>query len=357
LLTFIKNESKSNGELQQTHVISLFSLVGMSMTFVMGVISLFNSNYVLTITLFVSSIIYCLAYVALKKYNKLNLSSFIIIYSLYILMFYLVFTGGVEQTGPLWIFIVAPVSVYVLGLSYGLVNLLFFISVVAIIMFSPIEMPQYATYSTEFKVRLILSFLTTTFLSALYEYSRMLSYNSALKLGKKYQQLALSDPLTTLANRRNALTILQQEKSRVSRNNESLSVLLCDLDHFKMVNDKYGHNCGDIVLTELAQVFKQSVRQQDCVARWGGEEFLFILPQTSAEQAFIIAEKIRTNVQHHKVLFHKQEISLTISMGISQLTDNQTIDELINNADRYLYQAKKNGRNQVYPQQTTSIDL
>ncbi|MGX9463543.1 GGDEF domain-containing protein [Shewanella sp. A14] len=355
MLAFIKNEGKSNGELQQTHVISLFSLVGMTMTFIMGTISLFNQDQPLTVILFIACIIYCLAYIALSKYKKLKLSSYITIYSLYLLMFYLVYAGGVEQTGPLWIFIVAPVSVYVLGLSYGLANLLFFLAVVTLIMFFPTDIIQHAAYSTEFRIRLILSFLTTSFLSALYEYSRMLSYNSALELSQKYQQLALSDPLTKLANRRNALTVLQQEKSRTSRNDDPLSVLLCDLDHFKMVNDKYGHNCGDMILTELAQIFKQSVRQQDCVARWGGEEFLFILPQTSAEHAFIIAEKIRMNVQKHKVNFLKQEVSVTISIGISQLTDDQNIDELINIADRYLYQAKKNGRNQVYPQQTGPI--
>ncbi|WP_137226393.1 GGDEF domain-containing protein [Shewanella sp. MEBiC00475] len=350
MLTFMNNEAENNADQQQTRVISLFSLVGMSMTFMMGFISLFNSNHELTITLFFASMIYCFAYISLKKYHTLKLSSYITIYSLYLLMFYLVFTGGVEQTGPLWIFIVAPVSVYILGLTSGLINLAFFLTVIAIIIFLPTDSIPHVTYSMEFKLRLILSFLTTTFLSALYEYLRMISFKSALELGKKYQQLALSDPLTKLANRRNALTILQQEKSRTSRNDDPLSILLCDLDHFKMVNDKYGHNCGDMVLTELAQVFTKSVRQQDCVARWGGEEFLFILPQTSAEQAFVIAEKIRINVQRHSVYCHEQDISLTISIGISQLTDNQTIDEMINNADRYLYQAKKNGRNQVYPQ-------
>ncbi|MCT8985802.1 GGDEF domain-containing protein [Shewanella phaeophyticola] len=243
----------------------------------------------------------------------------------------------------------APVSVYVLGLRNGLINLLIFLTVICIIIFLPQHIIQHAQYSNSYTLRLILSFLTMSFLSALYEYSRMQSYKNALELSRQYQDLAMRDPLTKLANRRNAATILEQEKSRLQRNNEPLSVLLCDLDHFKLVNDKYGHNGGDMVLTELSTLFKEQVRQQDCVARWGGEEFLIILPQTSAEQANIIAEKIRSSVEQHTVNFLSQQINVTISIGISQLSEDQSIDELINTADKCLYQAKTLGRNRVHP--------
>jgi len=354
LLEFIKNRLKNNGELQQVRVIALFSLVGFLITFMMGLINIWGDNHTLTLSLFLMSLIYLMAFLSVKK-NNLTLSAKISIYSLFSMMFYLVFTGGSAQTGPLWIFIVAPVSVYVLGLKQGLINLTIFLSLVCGIMFFPQDIIQHAQYTAEFKLRLILSFITMTFLSGLYEYSRMLSYQNALELSHKYQRLAMSDPLTKLANRRSALAVLQQEKSRFPRNNEPLSVLLCDLDHFKIINDKHGHNCGDMVLKALSQVFIDNVRQQDCVARWGGEEFLFILPQTSAAQAAIIAEKIRASVQDHTLECLKQQINVTISIGVSQLTQDQSIDELINNADKCLYQAKTLGRNRVYPSFETII--
>ena len=348
MLATIKNQGKSNDNLQQARVLKLFSLVGASITGCMGLLSLLTNNNTLAVILLVACTIYLIAFFSLKKFN-VKVSAIIIIYSLYLLMFYLVFSGGVAQTGPLWIFIVAPVSVYVLGFRLGLINLAIFLGIICIIMFLPQHLVEHTAYTPEFKLRLILSFLTMTFLSALYEYSSMQFYRNVLELSTKYQQLAMSDPLTKLANRRNASAVLQQEKSRIDRNHEPLSVLLCDLDHFKSVNDKYGHNAGDMVLMELAKVFTDNVRHQDCVARWGGEEFLVILPQTSAEQAGIIAEKIRLSVQNHTIHFLKHQIQVTISIGISQLTEDETIDELINNADKCLYQAKTLGRNRVHP--------
>lgn len=348
MLASINDQSKSNGNLLHARVIKLFSLVGASITGVMCLLSLLGNNNTLTLILLVACSTYLIALFSLKKFN-IKVSAIIIIYSLYLLMFYLVFSGGVAQTGPLWIFIVAPVSVYVLGFRLGLINLAIFLCIVCIIMFLPQHLVAHEAYTPEFKLRLILSFLTMTFLSALYEYSSMQFYRNVLELSAKYQQLAMSDPLTKLANRRNASAVLQQEKARIDRNHEPLSVLLCDLDHFKSVNDKYGHNAGDMVLMELAKVFTDNVRHQDCVARWGGEEFLVILPQTSAEQAGIIAEKILLSVQNHTTHFLKHQIQVTISIGISQLTEDETIDELINNADKCLYQAKTLGRNRVHP--------
>jgi len=336
-------------EFKQPHVVSLFALVGFAITAIMGSIALFNQNYTLAGTLFFASFFYFCGYYAYKKFSNKRISSSIILYSLYILMLYLVFTGGVAQTGPLWVFIVAPVSVFIHGLKRGLFDIVIFVALMTIIMFVPTDFIAHAVYSTEFKLRLIYSFLTVTFLSALYEYSRQKSYNHALELSRKYQQLAHSDPLTKLSNRRDALSILKQEKARISRSQEPMSIILCDVDHFKKINDRYGHNAGDAVLIDLAKTFTHHIREQDCVARWGGEEFLFILPQTQAMNAKILAEKIQEKLQKHLVIYDGNEIKVTVSMGIEQLKKDQSIDEVINSADKYLYQAKNAGRNQIFP--------
>jgi len=336
-------------DFSQARIVSLFSLVGMSITGIMGGLSFFNNNYLLAATLMFASSVYCLGYFAVKKLNKVALSAVIILCSLYLLMFYLVFTGGVENTGPLWIFLVAPVSVFIHGLKRGLIDLAIFITIIIIIMFLPIDIIPHASYTTEFKTRLISSFLTVTFLSAFYEASREKSYQQALDLSKKYQQLAHLDPLTKLSNRRDALQILKREQARAVRNNTPLSLILCDVDYFKKINDQYGHNAGDKILVELAQIFSKKFREQDCIARWGGEEFLFILPQTSAENANVIAEKVQATLQEHIFNYQSYNIKVTVSMGIEQFNDEQSIDEVINSADKYLYQAKNSGRNQIFP--------
>ena len=342
------NKSKSNDD-HQPQVVAVFALVGMFITGVMGLVSLVNQDLILASALLFASAVYFGGYYGYKKYGYIRVSSAIVLYSLYILMFYLVYSGGVEQTGPLWIFIVAPVSVHLHGLRRGLIDIAVFIVIISSIMFMPTDILAHAAYSTEFKFRLLLSFLTVTFLSGLYEYSREQFYNRTLELTKKYQQLAHFDPLTQLSNRRDALGILKQEQARAVRNKEPFAIILCDVDHFKKINDQYGHNAGDTVLVELAKIFSQNIREVDCVSRWGGEEFLFILPKTSAQSASVIAEKIQAKLNEQVIYYENKKIAVTASMGIEQFSEKQSIDELINQADKFLYLAKDAGRNQIFP--------
>lgn len=346
---------KSNSKIEEPYkatIVAIFALVGMFICTTMALIGVLNGNYPLASTLFVASLIYLIGFYICKKHNNVLISSAIILYSLYTLMFYLVFTGGVEQTGPLWIFIVAPVSVFIHGLKRGLLDLVVFIIIIALIMYIPTDLSMHATYPETFKLRLIYSFITIVFLSALYEYTREFSLKQTLELSRKYEQLAHIDPLTSLSNRRAALDILKREQSRIARNKAVFSVLICDVDKFKHINDKYGHNAGDAVLVELAKIFTEQIREQDMVSRWGGEEFLFILPQTKAKNAFVIAEKIRLKVAESPILYQNIDINLNVSIGIAQCESTSNIDELINRADNYLYQAKESGRNQTQPQMT-----
>lgn len=313
----------------------------------MAFLALFTKSFFLSAMLFVATFIYYLGFYVCKKHQNIQLSSAIVLYSLYLLMFFLVFTGGVANTGPLWIYIVAPVSLSIHGFRRGLIDIAVFTTLIILIMFIPSNIAYHATYPIEFKLRLIYSFLTVSFLTTLYEYTRDHALKKTLELKHKYQKLANFDPLTNLSNRRVAYDILKQEQSHLSRNKEKLSILICDVDEFKRVNDQYGHNAGDAVLIELAKLFNEQIREQDCVARWGGEEFLFILPQTSAKNAAIIAEKIRSKVENHVINYQEHNIQITISMGIAQFEMDAGIDEVINHADKCLYKAKDLGRNRI----------
>ncbi|GAA0782814.1 MULTISPECIES: GGDEF domain-containing protein [Pseudomonadati] len=342
----IKNQNKLQrfGELQQARVIALFSLVGLSITFLMMCFALLNNDTPLALCLLSASAIYGLAFYWVKNKGKVKLSSYIIIYSLYILMLYLVYTGGVASTGPLWIFIVPPVSLYVHGLKKGLLNIAIFVSLTCLIMFFPHSVYAQDIYPFEFKLRLLYSFLTISFLSALYEFSRNELYNNALELNQKLHKLAHFDELTGLHNRRDAQLKLNQNIA-VFNPEQRFSILLCDIDYFKLVNDKYGHGAGDLVLVKISEVFQRTKNQTDYVSRWGGEEFLFILPQTDQIEAFEVAERLRSAVFEQSVSLDDEDIKVTISIGVKEYHMGLSVDQLINDADKALYEAKKLGRN------------
>ena len=164
-------------------------------------------------------------------------------------------------------------------------------------------------------------------------------------LNKKLDLLSRKDPLTKLSNRRDILEKIEYEMIRCQRNNIPLSFILCDIDYFKKINDTYGHDAGDFVLKKLAEIFQTTLRKQDMVARWGGEEFLIVLPDTIRSNAYNVAEKLRKKIEETTFQFNDTIIRLTMTFGISQLEADLTVDQIIKRADMALYIGKKRGRN------------
>jgi len=167
--------------------------------------------------------------------------------------------------------------------------------------------------------------------------------------------LATIDELTGLYNRRALFSRLVEEHSRVERYNENFSLMILDIDDFKQVNDIHGHQVGDAVLKNLAHFLKGNLRTSDFISRFGGEEFIAILPSTEMEKARLVAEKMR-HMLGKKVFEDKKsnvKIKITVSIGISQCTPGDTIDDLIKRADDALYMAKNNGKNAIF----TETDL
>jgi len=202
-------------------------------------------------------------------------------------------------------------------------------------------------YSYEFKTRLLYSFLTLTFLAGFYEYSRQLSYQKLTELTKELELQATLDPLTHLLNRRGMLERIDYEVSRSLRTKKNLTFLLADVDHFKQINDQYGHETGDSVLCALSDQFKETIRKQDSISRWGGEEFLLLLPDTKLEQAKILAEKIRTNIESKTFEHQNMQLNISVSFGVAQVEDYQHARNTIHKADERLYAAKEQDRNCV----------
>ncbi len=162
-------------------------------------------------------------------------------------------------------------------------------------------------------------------------------------------ELSQTDPLTRLCNRRSLTEMLENEMSRCHRNLAPCSLIMCDIDHFKKVNDEYGHQAGDDILVTVADLLREHLRPYDLAARYGGEEFCLVLPETNLTHATEVAERIRQRIEKSKFSGNLSTLKLTISLGVatSAVNHEKTDAELIRLADEALYLAKNRGRNRV----------
>ncbi len=165
---------------------------------------------------------------------------------------------------------------------------------------------------------------------------------------KALEKEVLVDPLTGIANRRALRERLKNELHRFQRYRQFFSILLFDIDNFKAINDQYGHWAGDRCLKEIIKRVRAILRETDFIARWGGDEFVLIFPGTDLESAGAVAERLRKLIQNTRFVYHKQEISLTVSCGVTEIADSdQNQETIFNRVDKAMYKAKKNGRNRV----------
>jgi len=174
---------------------------------------------------------------------------------------------------------------------------------------------------------------------------------SNLRLIEINRELSIRDPLTNLYNRRFVTEFLQKELEKAKRNRSSLAILLIDLDHFKKINDTYGHQTGDLCLKTFSEVLTRSIRSMDIAGRWGGEEFIVILPDASRADAVAVANRIREAIKRSVVYAEGlKPVSISASFGVATFPDNgEDVDELIKVADGKLYMAKMEGRDRVIP--------
>ena len=166
-------------------------------------------------------------------------------------------------------------------------------------------------------------------------------------------EMAVKDPLTGLNNRRYMDAHLKGIFDKAVTANKPLSVVMCDIDHFKAVNDTHGHDVGDEVIKEVANRIAKSIRNIDCVCRFGGEEFVIIMPDTALALAEVVSERIRQEIEKHPVVAASGSniVPITMSMGVANLVDvSDSPQTLLKRADLALYEAKQNGRNQVVTQ-------
>ncbi|MCK4762388.1 MAG: SiaC family regulatory phosphoprotein [Candidatus Aminicenantes bacterium] len=164
---------------------------------------------------------------------------------------------------------------------------------------------------------------------------------------KRIDQIARTDPLTKLSNRRDILERIQAEKERFVRFGRPFALVLADIDNFKFFNDRFGHDCGDFVLVRAAEVMSSVIRKIDSIGRWGGEEFILLLPENDLEGGCRAAEKVREKVAAILCTFKDLELSISMTFGVSIYDGSGNIEDCIKKADQALFLGKEKGKNCV----------
>ncbi len=256
--------------------------------------------------------IYCIALTVLDQENSLDFTAYSIG------LFTLAFLLRIET----WKFVSLSIAGFIIYLA-----LYFFI------------MPQ------QLHIENVLPILMITILNVYLVFSREKTRQEMFLLKNKLQDSAIKDPLTKLYNRRYMIEFLNKQIALYKRYGTKSSVILLDIDFFKKVNDMLGHGIGDDVLKEFSDILLEEIRDTDMACRYGGEEFVLVLSDTDKERAFIIAERIRVLIENH--LFASVLWTITTSIGLVDIQQNDMVEEILKEADENLYRAKESGRNKT----------
>ncbi|MBZ2167209.1 GGDEF domain-containing protein [Marinobacter sp. F4216] len=260
---------------------------------------------------------------------------------------YLAVQGPENGAAILWLFAYPPIVFYihdartgVIACAGGFIGLVLLFSPVGDALFAPAHDPS-------FRLLMLAALGFEMFTCFVLDQSRRRARQELISLASKFEYAAKHDTLTGLANRREAVAQLEQEFARYRRNARTFAILLMDIDLFKSVNDTHGHHIGDQVIVLVAQTLRDQCRKIDTIARWGGEEYLVVLPETETGEALQMAERIRKQIATSSIDVDGKPVAATISVGVASIHPSESIDSLLQRADEALYKAKSLGRNRV----------
>lgn len=193
----------------------------------------------------------------------------------------------------------------------------------------------------------VISLLMIVVLSIVYNVSRKRGQAALVAKNIKLEELASVDPLTKLLNRRSMFPFMNSCYERAVESGTPFALILSDIDDFKEVNDRYGHDCGDMILRRVSEIFRDNISEGMKVCRWGGEEILVLIPESSAENGAELAEKIRDKIANTQFVFGGKPVSVTLTFGVSENKGGISVDKTVTNADKNLYSGKRSGKNCV----------
>ncbi|MDQ7050712.1 MAG: GGDEF domain-containing protein [Enterobacterales bacterium] len=271
---------------------------------------------------------------------------------LFVFIVFFTYTNKNENFGIIWTLTYPLFVIPILGSRNGLLLLLVFFMIILPMAYLGIGEWDHGLWNRTAFLRYFIVVICVFFTAYFYESSSNSAYDSLIESQKKEQDylnmlesLSVTDQLTKLNNRRYFDDQFEIEHEKILRYSSKLSLIMVDIDHFKQVNDDYGHQTGDTVLQEFSSLLLSQTRSTDLLSRWGGEEFMLLLPEIDVTSASHIAEKLRQAIEQHRFSHHKK---LTASFGVAEVEPNiDSKREAILNVDSALYQAKQEGRNRV----------
>ncbi len=285
-------------------------------------------------------------------YFKKGYESFISVLlwtTLMLLGFYIIFSDqSSDHRSLLWINMMPPTVILTAGLRKGSILFVFFISMLMMFFFTPLSNLVENPVELGMQLRLLTTMTGCFAVVACVEYARSRTYKALQNAVMHIGQTSLTDPLTGLGNRRYFDKFLEWVMANAQRSGRDYAVALVDIDHFKRINDTFGHDLGDEVLKHLATQLQRHIRIGDLLFRWGGEEFMIVMPHCNSVEAEVAAERIRANIQETPFCFGSEKIYLTLSLGVysgSEIVDPKVPMSI---ADQCLYKAKSGGRNKFF---------
>ena len=273
---------------------------------------------------------------------------YLILGILVLLGLYMTTTGGLMGNGSVvWLMLLPSLSIVAMGRRHG--SYIFFFAYLAVftMFLPPIANILPFKYTLAGRIWMLLVMFFCWIFAYLSEYARYKTQEQLIDVVTHLEHYAFTDTLTHIGNRREFENTFIREHALLLRKNRPFAIIMFDIDHFKAVNDRYGHNAGDAVLVHTANLLRDNLRGSDQVCRWGGEEFTALLPEITLSEAAEIAERIRRTAEATPCGYENHSIYYTLSAGVHLCTEDLPLEKHIQQVDSLLYQAKKNGRNQI----------
>lgn len=334
------NTPKSIENNRKRLLIYTFGSVGGAFILAFALLSLFRDRLGLGVfLLIVGTTVVTLSFLAHRLKSVQPVSLFLAGILLFLSCFILL-GGGVGGTGAYWSYMLSMLMVLLVGPLVGLAYLAVYLVVIFVGLLG--DWPWVHDYESVEVARILSSSVAFHILLLASEWLRVMSYGAITSTSEGHRHMANTDPLTGALNRaglKNRLGDLEDEVST--------AIVLIDIDHFKQVNDQYGHEAGDWALVNLSIILHSNTKGRDLIARWGGEEFLLVFPQTSVALAAHLVDSMREQMASEAIHYGEQAINLSFSAGVAEMDGPDYFEQAVRAADRNLYKAKAFGRNRV----------
>jgi diguanylate cyclase (GGDEF)-like protein len=349
----IDKEIKKDPFLHRRIIMTAALLIFTTITFgVFVFINFDDDNYILPLVNFIISICAALALYSLIVKKSFNFSAYFATIFLFTFLVIFSYFARNESFALVWTLCYPLFVIPILGTRKGMIMVVLFYLAIIPMAYLGIGEWDYGFWNLKGFVRFTIASLAIVYASYFFEVSANSAYKTIQEIREKekihlleLEKLSVTDQLTGLRNRRYFDDNFAIERQKIKRYNNKLCLIMIDIDHFKRINDEYGHQVGDIVLKEFSELLSKNIRATDLLSRWGGEEFIILLPETSLENSMLIAEKIHTVINEYSF---SNIGELTASFGVSKVDPNSKSNmESFYQVDTALYQAKNQGRNRV----------